>query len=118
MNSRTSDGTEVYDVTKYLDDHPGGDDVLLSATGRDSTEDFEDAGHSSDARKLMEEFFIGEIDTDSTAIPELEIFTKDHQKSSDLANKFLNKAVQYWAFPAAAIGIPIVVAALLYSHKR
>ncbi|KAK2987996.1 hypothetical protein RJ640_011259 [Escallonia rubra] len=23
----------VYDVTKFLDDHPGGDDVLLSATG-------------------------------------------------------------------------------------
>jgi len=24
---------QVYDVTEYLDDHPGGDDVLLSATG-------------------------------------------------------------------------------------
>ncbi|KAK2970926.1 hypothetical protein RJ640_021179 [Escallonia rubra] len=23
---------EVYDVTKFLDDHPGGDEVLLSAT--------------------------------------------------------------------------------------
>jgi cytochrome b involved in lipid metabolism len=24
---------QVYDVTKYLDDHPGGDDVILEATG-------------------------------------------------------------------------------------
>lgn len=24
---------QVYDVTKFLEDHPGGDDVLLSATG-------------------------------------------------------------------------------------
>ncbi|KAB2067266.1 hypothetical protein ES319_A09G215300v1 [Gossypium barbadense] len=24
---------KVYDVTKYLKDHPGGDEVLLSATG-------------------------------------------------------------------------------------
>ena len=24
---------QVYDVTKFLDDHPGGDEVLLSATG-------------------------------------------------------------------------------------
>ncbi|KAF5799482.1 putative cytochrome b5-like heme/steroid binding domain, cytochrome b5, heme-binding protein [Helianthus annuus] len=23
----------VYDVTKFLEDHPGGDDILLSATG-------------------------------------------------------------------------------------
>ncbi|RZR80836.1 hypothetical protein BHM03_00006929 [Ensete ventricosum] len=25
---------QVYDVTKFLEDHPGGDDVLLSSTGR------------------------------------------------------------------------------------
>lgn len=25
---------QVYDVTKFLDDHPGGDEVLLSATGK------------------------------------------------------------------------------------
>jgi len=25
--------TQVYDVTQYLDDHPGGDDVILDATG-------------------------------------------------------------------------------------
>lgn len=24
---------QVYDVTQYLDDHPGGDDVILAATG-------------------------------------------------------------------------------------
>jgi cytochrome b involved in lipid metabolism len=24
---------QIYDVTKYLDDHPGGADVLLQATG-------------------------------------------------------------------------------------
>jgi cytochrome b involved in lipid metabolism len=24
---------QVYDVTKFLEEHPGGDDVLLSATG-------------------------------------------------------------------------------------
>lgn len=29
---------QVYDVTKFLEDHPGGDDVLLSATGMKLTE--------------------------------------------------------------------------------
>lgn len=24
---------QVYDVTKFLDDHPGGDDVLIHASG-------------------------------------------------------------------------------------
>lgn len=25
---------QVYDVTKFLEDHPGGDEVLLSSTGK------------------------------------------------------------------------------------
>ncbi|EFH38668.1 predicted protein, partial [Arabidopsis lyrata subsp. lyrata] len=32
---------KVYDVTKFLDDHPGGDEVILTSTGKDATDDFE-----------------------------------------------------------------------------
>lgn len=28
------DGIQVYDVTKFLDDHPGGDEVILTSTGK------------------------------------------------------------------------------------
>lgn len=28
---------QVYNVTKFLEDHPGGDEVLLSATGTKNT---------------------------------------------------------------------------------
>ncbi|XAR71596.1 hypothetical protein NMG60_11017949 [Bertholletia excelsa] len=53
---------KVYDVTPFMDDHPGGDEVLLSATGKDATNDFEDVGHSDSAREMMEKYYIGEID--------------------------------------------------------
>ncbi|CAN4122044.1 unnamed protein product [Withania somnifera] len=67
---------KVYDVSSYLDEHPGGDDVVLAVTGQDATDEFEDAGHSKSARELMEKFFIGELDPSSTSIPELEIVKK------------------------------------------
>ncbi|KAI8028489.1 Cytochrome b5 isoform E [Camellia lanceoleosa] len=44
---------KVYDVTSFLDDHPGGDEVLLTATGKDATDDFEDVGHSESAREML-----------------------------------------------------------------
>ncbi|KAH9546931.1 hypothetical protein CY35_11G007100 [Sphagnum magellanicum] len=53
---------KVYNVTRFLEEHPGGYDVLLSATGKDATSDFEDVGHSPDAHTLMSDFMIGEID--------------------------------------------------------
>lgn len=51
----------VYDVTKFLDDHPGGKEPLLYNAGKDCTRAFEDVGHSTDARNSMKNFKIGEL---------------------------------------------------------
>lgn len=56
---------KVYDVTAFLDDHPGGDEVILNATGQDATTEFEDVGHSDDARDSMKQYYIGEVDKNS-----------------------------------------------------
>jgi cytochrome-b5 reductase len=52
---------KVYDVTKYLEDHPGGAEVLLEAAGIDATEPFDNAGHSEDAFEIMDEFCVGTL---------------------------------------------------------
>ena len=49
----------VYDVTPFMDDHPGGGDIMLSAAGKDGTDDFEDVGHSPHARELLKRFKVG-----------------------------------------------------------
>ena len=55
---------KVYDVTPFLDEHPGGEEILLENAGIDSSENFEDVGHSSDAREMLEEYYIGELHED------------------------------------------------------
>nr|AAO27755.1 reductase [Fusarium sporotrichioides] len=52
---------KVYDVTRYIRDHPGGADVLVEAAGIDASEDFDNAGHSEDAFEIMEDLCIGKI---------------------------------------------------------
>jgi len=53
---------KVYDLTPLLQNHPGGDDVLLSRAGTDATKDFELFEHSEKSRvKRDQEMLVGEL---------------------------------------------------------
>ncbi|NXL86529.1 CYB5B protein, partial [Alectura lathami] len=55
--------------------HPGGEEVLLEQAGRDATESFEDVGHSTDAREMLKQYYIGEIHPVRTCpLPTMGIF--------------------------------------------
>ncbi|XP_023368126.1 cytochrome b5 isoform X2 [Otolemur garnettii] len=45
-------------------EHPGGEEVLREQAGGDATENFEDVGHSTDARELSKTYIIGELHPD------------------------------------------------------
>ncbi|XP_042507112.1 cytochrome B5-like [Macadamia integrifolia] len=49
----------VLDVTKFLDEHPGGEEVLIEAAGKDATKEFEDIGHSKAAQNMLAKFQVG-----------------------------------------------------------
>lgn len=52
---------KVYDVTKFQNEHPGGEEVLIEMAGKDATNEFNDVGHSTDAKAQMKQFVVGEI---------------------------------------------------------
>ncbi|GMM31027.1 Cyb5 protein [Martiniozyma asiatica (nom. inval.)] len=53
---------KVYDVTEYLDEHPGGEEVIIDCAGGDATEAFDDIGHSEDAQEMLEGMLIGKLE--------------------------------------------------------
>lgn len=58
---------KVYDVTSFLNEHPGGEEILLEHGGKDGSEDFDDVGHSKDAFELMKKYMVGElVDSEKT----------------------------------------------------
>lgn len=60
---------QVYNVAKFLDEHPGGEEILLEQTGTDASENFEDVGHSADAREMMKDYRIGELAEEDKSHP-------------------------------------------------
>uniref|UniRef100_A0A3P8RKG4 Fatty acid 2-hydroxylase n=1 Tax=Amphiprion percula TaxID=161767 RepID=A0A3P8RKG4_AMPPE len=62
-------GTRVYDVTAFLRMHPGGEALIRSRSGKDVSREMEGPPHrhSENARRWMEQYYIGELDRDSGA---------------------------------------------------
>ena len=67
-NYHHTGGPKVYDVSTYLDDHPGGAEVLLDVGGQDADEFFEDIGHSKDARDELAKHLVGTLKLDEAEI--------------------------------------------------
>ncbi|KPI94686.1 PREDICTED: cytochrome b5-like [Papilio xuthus] len=51
----------VYDITTFLDEHPGGADIMLEYAGGDASTAFRSSGHSKSAGKALERFVVGEL---------------------------------------------------------
>ncbi|KAH0843901.1 hypothetical protein AYO21_10404 [Fonsecaea monophora] len=52
---------KVYNASSFVDEHPGGEEVLLDVGGQDATEAFEDVGHSDEAREILEGLIVGSL---------------------------------------------------------
>jgi len=52
---------KIYDVSQWMDEHPGGDFVLLQEAGKDATAAFADIGHSLYAEGLLKDYYLGDL---------------------------------------------------------
>ncbi|XP_063052980.1 fatty acid 2-hydroxylase [Engraulis encrasicolus] len=59
-------GTRVYDVTGFLRMHPGGESLILRRSGTDISQQMDGPPHrhSENARRWLEQYYIGELDRD------------------------------------------------------
>lgn len=74
----------MYDVTKYLDDHPGGAEVMLDVAGQNADEFFEDIGHSKEAREELKKHLVGTFKLDEATLAKMKA---DAEKKAHQGNQ-------------------------------
>lgn len=80
---------QVYDVTKFLNEHPGGEEVITQLAGKDATVGFLDVGHSKDAIEMANEYLIGQLpESDVPKVETAAAKPSKNEKSSSLLNDF------------------------------
>uniref|UniRef100_A0A060T208 ARAD1C28248p n=1 Tax=Blastobotrys adeninivorans TaxID=409370 RepID=A0A060T208_BLAAD len=93
---------KVYDVTKFVDEHPGGEEVLVDVGGKDATSEFEDVGHSEDAEEILKGLLIGSTDPAEFAHKEAPArsggFVEEDSSSSSLIYLIIAALVAAGAF--------------------
>ncbi|XP_019498913.1 PREDICTED: cytochrome b5 isoform X2 [Hipposideros armiger] len=103
LSPRNNPLRSIVVVVSFLK-HPGGEEVLREQAGGDATENFEDVGHSTDARELSKTYIIGELHPDDRSKltkPAETLITTVDSNSSWWTN---------WVIPA----ISALVVALMY----
>ncbi|EAW11612.1 cytochrome b5-like heme/steroid binding domain-containing protein [Aspergillus clavatus NRRL 1] len=53
--------TDVYDLTTFSLDHPGGIETLETCAGADGTDLYEYAGHSESNMAKMQQYHVGQL---------------------------------------------------------
>lgn len=62
---------KVYNVTSFVSDHPGGDDLILNNADTDVEsimKDKDSHDHSESAYEMLEEYVIGRLGTEATTL--------------------------------------------------
>ncbi|THV06212.1 hypothetical protein K435DRAFT_773404 [Dendrothele bispora CBS 962.96] len=78
----------VYDVTEFLDDHPGGSKIILKYAGKDATAEY-DPIHPPDAitTNLPKEKHLGPVEPDTVEKVEVKITDEDKARLERMENK-------------------------------
>jgi cytochrome b involved in lipid metabolism len=115
----------VIDVTRFLHEHPGGEDILLDVSGRDASREFAEVGHSADARARLLELSVGTVRPDS----EEELRDPGDASHDASIGRTRADAGRAWALNAAAAtglsrlklgvaaGAVVVLAMALIAHR-
>lgn len=75
-------------------------------TGKDATDDFEDVGHSTSARAMLDDYYVGKFDTSTVPAKQKSTPSQTQYKEDKKTSEFIIKMLQFLV-PLAILGLAV-----------
>ncbi|KAF8106953.1 hypothetical protein N665_0129s0022 [Sinapis alba] len=107
---------KVYDISSFIDEHPGGDNVLLAVTGKDASTDFDDVNHSNEAKETMKKYCIGDVDQSTVPVTAKYIPPWEKESSAETTKEETGNKMLVYLIPLLILGVAFVLR--FYNNKQ
>jgi len=106
-------------VTKFLEEHPGGEEVIVEVGGKEATKEFDAIGHSKAAQNMVLKYQVGvlegakveEVDMNDDDVVEKESSTKE------MSAFVIKDGANYTNTSFYEFFVPLLVAAIYFAYR-
>ncbi|KAI9272560.1 delta-6-fatty acid desaturase [Sporodiniella umbellata] len=112
--------SKVYDVTEFIEDHPGGAQVLLTHVGKDASDVFH-AMHPESAYEILNNYFVGDVKAALAEQSPSAQFAMEMRELRDKLKKegYFDSSKLFYAYKVlSTLALCAAGLALLYAYGR
>ncbi|KAJ1385462.1 Cytochrome b5-like heme/steroid binding domain [Sesbania bispinosa] len=107
----------VLDVTKFLEEHPGGEEVILEVAGKDATKEFEAVGHSKEAQNLVLKYQVGVLQGATVQEIDYKDVMDKEPKSKEMSAYVIKDDAVPKSVTIFEFFVPLLLATLYFSYR-
>ncbi|XP_027904340.1 cytochrome b5 [Vigna unguiculata] len=108
----------VLDVTKFLQEHPGGEEVILEVAGKEATKQFDAIGHSKAAQNMVVKYQVGVLQGAKVEEVDMNDDVVDTESNTKEMSAFVIKdGANYKSISFYEFFVPLLVATLYFGYR-
>jgi cytochrome b involved in lipid metabolism len=108
----------VLDVTKFLEEHPGGEEVILEVAGKDATKEFNDIGHSKAAQNLVLKYQVGVLEGAKVEkVDDMDFVEDKESKSKEMSAFVIKEDTSCKTATLLELFVPILFACIYFGYS-
>ncbi|GAU36504.1 hypothetical protein TSUD_316300 [Trifolium subterraneum] len=105
----------VLDVTKFLEEHPGGEEVIVEVAGKNATKEFDAIGHSKAAQNLVLKYQVGVLE--GAKVDDMDVVEDKESNSKEMSAFVIKDDTSSKTATFLELFVPILFACTYFGYS-